>query len=176
MKAAMVEQVIELRAVRKEDLPHIAALRDDYLTWIHMNRPKLVIYGDQWKDWMAGRLIPDAPTYFVAQNEDHPFIGFVSLDEYSRLHASIRVGIDVAAGLRNQGFGGKICQSVKRYCFGRLNVHRLWTALPVTSKAAIRFAKRQGFKVDGKCREAFFRDGKYIDQVMLSILGDEYRE
>lgn len=106
---------------------------------------------------------------FVDRDYADEWMVFISSHETGRIGLR-SVHIDPDCAIR---WEGKICQAVKRYCFGRLGAHRIWTAVPETNRLALKLFKKQGFKVDGKCREAFFRDGKYIDQVMMSILGDE---
>jgi RimJ/RimL family protein N-acetyltransferase len=105
----------------------------------------------------------------------NPFIGLVRMDEHDAMNASIRVGADVVSGLRGRGYGRKIYEAIKKYCFHYLNVHRVWLLVLETNKHARRLYKKQGFRVEGKQRKAIFRDGEYLDYVMMSILEDEYR-
>jgi len=102
-------------------------------------------------------------------------VGLVRMDEMDKMNASIRVGADVAVKLRGLGYGKKIYEAIKRYCFDYLNVHRVWLLVLETNEVALKLYRKQGFKVEGKQRQAIFRDGKYLDYLMMSILEEEYR-
>jgi RimJ/RimL family protein N-acetyltransferase len=165
---------MSFRVVQEGDLEAIAELRNDYSTWTNLTDPRPVYPGTQ-KDWLAGLSGAKGRIYFVAYDRVNPFIGLVRMDEHDAMNASIRVGADVVSGLRGRGYGRKIYEAIKKYCFHYLNVHRVWLLVLETNKHARRLYKKQGFRVEGKQRKAIFRDGEYLDYVMMSILEDEYR-
>ncbi len=165
---------IILRVVEEADLEPIRALRNDASTWVHLTDPHLITSQAQ-RRWFAGLAARDDRMYFVVSDREHPFIGIVRMDEYDRLHRSIRIGADVLPGLRGIGYGKKIYQAIKKYCFDVLNLHRVWLAVLETNERALRLYLGQGFQVEGRYRQAIFRDGKYLDYVLMSILEEEYR-
>lgn len=165
---------VSFRVIQEGDLGAIAELRNDYSTWTFLTDPR-PIYPAAQKEWFAGLSALKGKLYFVAYDRVNAFIGLVRMDEQDTMNASIRVGADVVPGLRGRGYGRKIYEAIKKYCFDYLNIHRVWLLVLETNKHAQRLYKKQGFRVEGKQREAIFRDGKYLDYVMMSILEDEYR-
>jgi diamine N-acetyltransferase len=165
---------ITLRVVEEADLESIRALRNDPSTWVHLTDPHLITSEGQ-RRWFAGLAARDDRMYFVVSDAKHAFIGIVRMDEYHRLHRSIRVGADVLPALRGQGYGKKIYAAIKKYCFDVLNLHRVWLAVLDTNERALRLYLSQGFQIEGRYRQAIFRDGKYVDYVLMSILEEEYR-
>ncbi len=163
-----------LRVVEEPDLEAIRSLRNDPSTWVHLTDPHLITCDAQrrWFDGLAGR--PDR-IYFTVFDETHPFIGIVRMDEYDPTNRSIRVGADVVPLLRNRGYGRKIFSAIKKYCFDILNLHRIWLAVLENNGHALRLYQKQGFQVEGRYRGAIFRDGRYLDYVLMSLLEKEYR-
>ena len=96
-------------------------------------------------------------------------------DEIDKANRSIRVGADIVRELRGQGYGRKVYRLLKKYCFDYLNMHRVWLAVLDTNEAGRRLYESEGFEVEGRYREAIFRDGKYHDYILMSILEQQYR-
>jgi hypothetical protein len=59
---------------------------------------------------------------------------------------------------------------IARKVFNEFGVHRITSIIPVFNRAAVLFAKKIGFKVEGVNREVVFSLGKWHDTVMLSLL------
>ena len=54
-------------------------------------------------------------------------------------------------------------------------MHRVWLAVLSTNKIAYNMYQKHGFKEEGVYREAVFRDGKYHDYIIMSVLEEEFR-
>lgn len=164
---------LTLRPVERGDLDRILRLRNGQSTWTHLTDPRPIYEKDQ-DAWFAS-LSRAGAMYFIASAPNQPFVGLIRMDEHDRMNLSIRVGADVDVPLRGQGYGKRIYKSVLKYCFHTLNLHRVWLEVLKTNKIALKLYRGQGFKVEGRLREAVFRDGGYVDYVVMSILEGEYR-
>ncbi len=163
-----------LRVPVKSDAEPIQQLRNDANTWIHLTDPRPLGPGDQ-KNWIESLSMRAGRFYFVVSTIETPFIGIVRMDELDTLNRSVRVGADIVPEFRGKGFGIRLYQLLKRYCFDFMNVHRVWLAVLETNGHAMRLYEKQGFKVEGRYRSAVYRDGKYLDYILMSILESEYR-
>jgi UDP-4-amino-4,6-dideoxy-N-acetyl-beta-L-altrosamine N-acetyltransferase len=165
---------IFLRVIEEKDIDPIRQLRNDPSTWMHLTDITLLSAKTQqrWYDSLSSR---NDRKYFVLGDEEHEFLGIIRLDEIDQTNRSIRVGCDIVPAFRGQGFGTKAFQLIKKYCFDYLNMHRLWLAVLETNHVAIRLYEKHGFRVEGRYREAIFRDGKYLDYIIMSLLEREYR-
>jgi RimJ/RimL family protein N-acetyltransferase len=56
-----------------------------------------------------------------------------------------------------------------------MNLNRLWLLVLESNAHAIRLYQKQGFRLEGRMRQAVFRDGRYVDYLVMSILDGEYR-
>jgi UDP-4-amino-4,6-dideoxy-N-acetyl-beta-L-altrosamine N-acetyltransferase len=165
---------IVLRAVEEGDLERIRSLRNDPTTWVHLTDISPIGADDQ-RQWFLTVNRRNDRGYFVVADDDHAFIGIVRMDEIDRANRSIRVGADVVPELRGRGFGSKVYQALLRYCFDYLNMHRVWLAVLATNNVATRLYEKHGFTVEGRYRDAIFRDGQYVDYILMSILEGEYK-
>lgn len=164
---------ITLRALEKSDLEPLRALRNDPSTWTHLTDPHMLTAEAQ-NHWFLSLAAKTDRMYFTICNDAHPFIGVVRMDEYDRLHRSVRVGADVATELRGRGFGHMTFEAIKAYCFQVLNLHRIWLAVLETNSRAMRLYEKHGFQMEGRYRQAIFRGGRYHDYILMSLLENEY--
>jgi RimJ/RimL family protein N-acetyltransferase len=60
------------------------------------------------------------------------------------------------------------------HAFTRLPLHRVALTVFDFNTRAIRAYEKCGFVVEGRAREAIFRDGRYWDEIHMSVLADEW--
>jgi RimJ/RimL family protein N-acetyltransferase len=61
------------------------------------------------------------------------------------------------------------------HAFGTLALHRVALAVFEFNERAIRSYRRCGFIVEGRAREAISREGRWWDELTMSILEPEWR-
>jgi RimJ/RimL family protein N-acetyltransferase len=61
-----------------------------------------------------------------------------------------------------------------RHGFGTLNLNRIFLHVDVDNKGGIRAYQKAGFIQEACLREADFRDGKYFDELIMSVLHSEW--
>ena len=61
------------------------------------------------------------------------------------------------------------------HAFDTLGLHRVGLTVFAFNERAIRSYRKVGFLVEGHAREAIWRDGRYWDEVAMSILEPEWR-
>ncbi|HET9852224.1 MAG TPA: GNAT family protein, partial [Candidatus Limnocylindrales bacterium] len=62
------------------------------------------------------------------------------------------------------------------HAFGTLGLHRIALTVFEFNERAIRAYRRCGFLVEGRARESIWRDGRWWDEVAMSVLASEWRE
>jgi RimJ/RimL family protein N-acetyltransferase len=167
-------QGIRIRVLEQQDLEGVRALRNDPTTWGNLTDVRLITAPMQ-ERWFAKISEATDRAYFVVCDHEHDLIGIVRCDEIDRVNRSIRIGCDIVPKLRGQKYGSRVYDLMLRYCFDFLNMHRVWLLVMDTNAAAGRLYASKGFREEGRQREALFRDGKYHDYVLMSILEQEYR-
>lgn len=102
-------------------------------------------------------------------------IGLARLDDIDNINRSICVGLDISKEHRGKGHGYNGFKLMLDYCFFELNMNRTWLLVASFNKKAIKLYKKLGFTEEGIQRERLFRNGKYYDYIMMSILEKEYK-
>lgn len=164
---------IYLRPIEEKDLENIRKLRNDPSTWINLTDVTLIdpVMQKNWFNSLPQKY--NSCRYFVVCKSKDKFIGLIRMDEIDWVNKSIRVGCDVAVNARGKGCGQLIMRMIKEYCFNYLNMHRLWLAVMEYNTKARHVYEKAGFKTEGRYRKAIYRNGKYHDYILMSLLKEE---
>ncbi len=73
-----------------------------------------------------------------------------------------------------KGYGTEATGLMVQHAFERLALHRVALSVFEFNPRAIRSYEKCGFVEEGRSREAIFRDGRYWDEIHMSILADEW--
>lgn len=96
---------------------------------------------------------------------------YMNRDQSSR---SSEVGIVIGdKRYWNQGYGTETMRLLLDHGFNNLNLHRIWLRVFATNPRAIRAYEKAGFIQEGRMREALYRNGKYVDILLMSALENE---
>jgi RimJ/RimL family protein N-acetyltransferase len=167
---------LRLRPIRRADLPTLRAWFDDPDTMRFWGIPSPLVVEDQFEEDLAGRFRRfDAAGYFLIELLDGTPIGRI---EYERLDPQTR-SADVmiligAPEARGRGYGTEAMVALLRYLFHQRNLHRVSLSVLAWNNRAIRSYEKVGFVVEGTLRDDLFFDGRYHDQVLMSMLRHEF--
>ena len=73
------------------------------------------------------------------------------------------------------GYGTEATQLMIDHAFGGLGLHRIGLTVFSFNERAIRSYRSCGFVVEGRAREAIWRDGRWWDEIAMSILDSDWR-
>jgi len=74
----------------------------------------------------------------------------------------------------DNGYGTEAIATLLRFVFQEMNLHRISLRVYTYNQRAIRCYEKCGFKLEGRLRQARFRDGEYYDELIMGILRDEF--
>ena len=74
-----------------------------------------------------------------------------------------------------RGFGSEATRLMVDHALGTLGLHRVALAVFAFIERAIRAYLRVGFVIEGRSREAIWRDGRWWDEIHMSVLEPEWR-
>ena len=112
--------------------------------------------------------------WFVRRIHDKKLIGtavIVNLD-YSR--KSLEWGYGIDPNLWGKGYIFQIQECLKKYVFEKLLFNRIYGNTFTSNKRAISSLISTGVKEEGIARQHYFKDGKYIDSWMYSMLREDF--
>jgi RimJ/RimL family protein N-acetyltransferase len=73
-----------------------------------------------------------------------------------------------------QGYGTEATRLMLDHAFGTLNLHRIGLSVFSFNERAIRSYLSCGFVLEGRAREAIWRDGSWWDEVSMSVLKGDW--
>jgi len=73
------------------------------------------------------------------------------------------------------GYGTEATRLMLGHAFDNLGLHRVSLTVFAFNERAIRSYRKVGFVVEGRSRESILRDGRYWDEVSMSILDHEWQ-
>jgi RimJ/RimL family protein N-acetyltransferase len=76
---------------------------------------------------------------------------------------------------RGRGTGRIATRLALRVAFVDLSLHRVWLHVLPDNHAAVRIYEGEGFQREGVERDALFLGDRFVSQVRMSLLDDEYR-
>lgn len=97
-------------------------------------------------------------------------IGLIRFTEIDFINRSICVGGDIAQDFIGKGHGKKMYEIIFKICFDIWGMNRVWLSVLENNHRAINLYKKVGFIQEGIMRSAIFKDGKFENYIMMSIL------
>jgi RimJ/RimL family protein N-acetyltransferase len=73
-----------------------------------------------------------------------------------------------------RGFGTEAARLMIDHAFGGLGLHRVGLTVFSFNERAIRSYRSVGFVVEGRAREAIWREGRWWDEIAMSILASDW--
>lgn len=170
---------IRLRSVERSDLPRFVEwLNDPEVTaGLAMVLPLSQVDEEAWFDHMM-KLPPDQHALVIEFNQDAAWLplgdcGFMNFDYRNR---SAEIGIFIGRkDLWNLGYGTETMRLLLKHGFNTLNLHRIYLRVFVSNTRAIRAYEKAGFVHEGRLRDAEYRNGSYVDVLIMSVLKPEWK-
>ena len=167
---------LTLRAVTRDDLPrYVAWLNDtDVVRHLSMFMPMNL---DDETEWYEAQRKDRSTLNLAMETETGQHIGSVGLMSIDYRNQSAELGIVIGEKNEwNKGYGGEAIEILLAYAFNELNLNRIYLRVDTDNLGGVNCYKRCGFVTEGEFREVGFRDGKYINQYIMSVLRNEYRQ
>jgi RimJ/RimL family protein N-acetyltransferase len=74
------------------------------------------------------------------------------------------------------GYGTEATQLMLDHAFGTLGLHRIALFVFEFNVRAVRAYQRCGFVIEGRARESIWRDGRWWDELAMSVLESDWRK
>jgi RimJ/RimL family protein N-acetyltransferase len=128
--------------------------------------------------FFAARVVgPDALAMAVHEKATDRLVGTCAFSQLDGENGSalyhITIGESDAWG---KGFGTEATQLMLDHAFGTLGLHRIALYVFEFNERAIRAYRRCGFVVEGRSRESIWRDGRWWDEMAMSVLESDWRK
>lgn len=172
------EYRVYLRAFEPEDYKTSIKWRNDDEIWNHLGGVKYFVSEAYEKKWVEDAIFdPKVIRLAVCLKENNRYIGNVyilDINERDRKgNSHILIGEREFWG---KGYATEAYELLLDYAFNERAFHRIGAHVLEENAASIALHKKCGFSQDGVFRKATFKNGKWQNQIIFSILEEEYFE
>jgi RimJ/RimL family protein N-acetyltransferase len=118
---------------------------------------------------------PDFLAMAIHLAKDERLVGTCAFSQLDGDNGSVLYHITV--GERDawgKGYGTEATDLMLAHAFGPLGLHRVALTVFEFNERAIRSYEKSGFTVEGRARDAILREGRFWDEVHMSILAPEW--
>jgi RimJ/RimL family protein N-acetyltransferase len=175
---------IRLRAIERDDLPiFVKWVNDpDVKQGIGIYLPYSMAEQEDWFDVMHKRpasehnLAIELKEGTSQGEETWKMIGHCGFFNHDQRNASAEFGIMI--GIKSywdKGYGTEAVRLLVKHGFNTINLHRIYLRVLETNPRAIHAYEKAGFTHEGRQRQADFKNGKYIDLLVMSMLQNEFQ-
>ncbi|MBG79218.1 MAG: hypothetical protein CMJ39_00735 [Phycisphaerae bacterium] len=85
------------------------------------------------------------------------------------------LGYQLDKPYRGRGFASRMLQKIVDHGFDQMELNRIWAETFVDNSASSSLLRRNGFEFEGVKREAWFKDGQYLDADTWSLIASDPR-
>ena len=171
---------IRLRAAEREDIPRFVAWLNDpeVRQFLLLNLPMSRAEEEGWFERMLKSPPPEHVLVIEAQTDDGWMpIGNTSLMNIDWVSRNAEVGIFIGEkSYWSRGYGREAMKLMLRHAFKTLNLHRVFLRVYEHNQRGIRAYEHAGFIHEGRLRQDVFRDGRYYDVMIMSVLQPEWQD
>ncbi len=168
--------MFKLRELEKNDLEIINSWRNNPDLISFLVAPFRYIAPEVDEEWYENYLANRNTCVRCAiVNENAELLGLISLLNIDNINRSASLGIMIGSEKNcGAGAGTFAIKEMLNHAFINLNLNRVDLTVLATNARAIHVYEKCGFVLEGTKRSCVYKNGKYIDLHMYSILKNEF--
>ncbi len=167
---------VYLGPVEEKHLPIMLKFRNDPQLRQYFREYRVLSSVHQHKWWETRVLNDNTWEYFVIHPKEDTYkvIGACGLTYIHPVNRCAEFAIVLGdSDYRGRGYGKDALQTLIRYGFLDLNLHRIYCEV-YGNNTAIGLYRKLGFRDEGCMKDAYYSDGRYWDSYMLGMLRNEF--
>jgi RimJ/RimL family protein N-acetyltransferase len=168
---------VRLRGVREDEVATLARWEMDAGRSVTLNDRVAPQSEAAAKEMIAKWSANEGDTLgFAIETLDDPavLVGHVSVFKIQAKNRNAMIGIAIGREHIGRGYGTDAMRVIVGYGFRELGLHRIALSVAEFNQAGIRAYEKAGFTVEGRRRESALHDGRWYDNVLMSILDYEW--
>lgn len=166
---------VYLRALEPSDYKTSIKWRRDDEIWSMLGGTKYFVSEAYEKQWVEKTIFDSKDIKLaICLVESNRYIGNVYMTnidmQKQSCHSHILIGEKDCWG---KGYAREALQILCNYMFMERNIHRIQAIVLESNKASLKMHQKCGYKIDGLMRDSCFKDGKFQNQYILSLLKND---
>jgi RimJ/RimL family protein N-acetyltransferase len=167
-------KIVKLRAIEPEDLEMLREMKNDPWAESLVGGWSLPISKAQQLAWYQRLSEEKNIIRFIIETEKDGAVGFTTLTDIDWKNRSACSGTMLAKKHISKGIATDAVMARLKYSFDELQLNRIEANILAHNIASQRLVEKVGYKVEGTKRQAIYKNGKYNDVIIYSILKSEY--
>jgi RimJ/RimL family protein N-acetyltransferase len=175
--SVLVGQRVRLRGLRDDDLPDLARWEMDPGRMATLSGWVVPLSEAAARERVAKWSTNDKDDVgFSIETLDDPpvLVGNVGLWGARPKDRCATLGIALGREHIGRGYGTDATRVIVAYGFREMGLHRIQLMVAPYNQAGIRAYQKAGFVEEGRYRQAVLHDGRWYDEVLMSILDHEF--
>lgn len=172
----LVGKKVTLRAIEYEDIEMLRQMKNDPWTESMVVGWCPPISKKNQSEWYESLKLNNNTMLFIIETKEDGAVGYTRLVDIDWKNRSASGGI-MLSNKKNmsKGIATDTYMTLLRYAFCELGLNRINGAILDYNTASQRFAiDKVGYKKEGICRQAIFKNNAYHDLIMIGILKEDY--
>ena len=169
---------IRLRGVEREDIPLFVGWLNDpeVIENLMMRLPISTADEIRWFEKLADLAPEEKPLAIGIQAGDGwRLVGNSGFHNIQWSNRSAEIGLFIGdKSIWNHGYGTAAVRLLLKHGFETLNLNRIYLHVYEPNKRAIRAYEKAGFVLEGRLRQARYKNGQYQDEFIMSVLRSEW--
>ena len=169
-----------LRELEMNDIKIINEWRNDQELIANLGAPYRYINQDVDIKWFENYMCERNRTVrcaIVDSINDKEILGLISLLSIDTINRKAELHIMIGSQQnRGKGIGTFAVNEMLKHAFYNLNLYRIELEALETNNTAIHLYEKCGFVYEGKKRKAIYKNGKYIDMIMMGLIKDDWHD
>ena len=169
---------VRLRAAEREDVKSFYAWVNDpdVTRYLSLNFPMSMVDEENWFNAMTQRSQSEKTLVIeVRDGNGWKMIGNCGVFDIDTIGRLGEIGIMLGEKDEwDKGYGTEAMSLLVHHCFETLNFNRVYLRVYAENLRAKRAYEKAGFVEEGRLREAVYKNGKYDDVIIMSVLRAEW--
>jgi len=167
---------ITLRAIEESDLELIREMINDPEIEKMTGGGGFPVSAYQQKRWFESIQNRNNELRLMIDTNNHGTIGLVALTDidYKNGTAEFHYKLASSKNLRGKGYGTKALSALVEYAFMQMNLNCIYSGNVEYNNVTERIKEKLGFKKEGVLRERVFKNGKYFNIHVWSLLRSDW--
>lgn len=170
--------MVKLKPLTKGNVfPFYKWINDDEVIKYSLSRFQKISTKEEINKWFYALVEnKEIISYGIFLKSNGELIGYAGICDISETNKSGEYYIFIGEKkLWGKGIGTEVSKEVLRIGFSEYQLNRIFLTVSEPNTGGKKAYEKAGFKYEGTLRQASFRDNKYHDLIMMSVLKSEWK-
>lgn len=169
---------INIRAIEHEDMEFLREIINNGEFDMMENGYNFPVSKAQQKKWFEAYLDSGEKGRFIIETKQGNAVGYTCILNIDWKNRKAHTGIKLATNeYRENGMGKDAVLTIMHYCFMELQLNRLEGFILDYNDASKKlYIDKCGWSEEGRQRKAVYKNGAYLDLILVGILKEEYEK